>query len=109
MLFERCLKSIFFFLRRIPSSNRFFVFFFFLGGIPTLNRFFVFFFFLDRKRWFECVQNGVLRMRGDFCVYKNGKRVWVGYKDFLKKVNKNVGGNKSWKKIGWLALNVSKY
>ena len=67
------------------------------------------FFFLDRKRWFECVQNGVLRMRGDFCVYKNGKRVWVGYKDFLKKVNKNVGGNKSWKKIGWLALNVSKY
>lgn len=48
-------------------------------------------------------------MRGDFCVYKNGKRVWVGYKDFLKKVNKNVGGNKSWKKIGWLALNVSKY
>lgn len=70
---------------------------------------FSFFFFLDRKRWFECVQNGVLRMRGDFCVYKNGKRVWVGYKDFLKKVNKNVGGNKSWKKIGWLALNVSKY
>lgn len=50
-----------------------------------------------------------LRMRRDFCVYKNGKWVWVGYKDFLKKVNKNVGGNKSWKKIGWLALNVSKY
>lgn len=31
------------------------------------------------------------------------------YKDFLKKVNKNVGGNKSWKKIDWLALVSIKY
>lgn len=93
VLFERCLKSIFFFF----AQNSIF------------ESIFRFFFFLDRKRWFECVQNGVLRMRGDFCVYKNGKRVWVGYKDFLKKVNKNVGGNKSWKKIDWLALVSIKY
>lgn len=38
-------------------------------------------------------------MRGDFCVYKNGKRVWVGYKDFLKKVNKNVGEIKVGKRL----------
>lgn len=70
---------------------------------------FSFFYFFGSKPMVRIRSERCLRMRGDFCVYKNGKWVWVGYKDFLKKVNKNVGGNKSWKKIGWLALNVSKY
>lgn len=62
VLFERCLKSIFFFfLRRIPSSNRFFVFLFFWIESDGSNTFRTV--FTDERR-FLCIQKWKMGLGG---------------------------------------------